>query len=204
MDIHEKRLQSSKQEAELASLLAEDLRANFDLLVLAYEDELKKFVGIQYNWYSAEDIVQEVFIKAYQSFENVPSERIRRWKLRSWLYQIARNHVLNLRRDEKLKTVSINEPEGMELLDISSNGQSPPPDEVVGRREEYANLYEYIRRLPEYQRVPIYLHYIESMEYKEIAMILKKPFNTVKSHGMRGFIQLRKMMVQEGGVGKIY
>ncbi len=198
MDMHEKRLQSSKQEAELASLLAEDLRANFDLLVLAYEDDLKKFVGIQYNWYSAEDIVQEIFIKAYQSFEKVPSEQMRRWKLRAWLYTIARNHISNLRRDERMKTVSIDETEGQELLEKSPNGKYPPPDREVERREESAELYTYIRSLPEYQRIPVYLHYIEAMEYKEIAMILKKPFNTVKSHGMRGYEKLCKMMGQRG------
>ncbi len=84
------------------------------------------------------------------------------------------------------------------LVEEAENGRLASPEGEIGQRETYYELYQCLQKLPGKYRLPVYLHYLEGFDYVEVANILHKPVNTVKSHGLRGLTMLRVMMREEG------
>jgi RNA polymerase sigma factor (sigma-70 family) len=87
--------------------------------------------------------------------------------------------------------------EVQEKIEGSTNGQLASPEEEFEWKETREELYSNINRLPDALRLPVFLHYIHELEYREIARILDLPLNTVKSNGRRGWLQLQKI-IKEG------
>ena len=93
---------------ELPDLLATNLRASFELLVLRYASQLYAFalrwIG---NPTDAEDIVQVTFERAFITLDNYPVQIIRALNLRPWLYKVTLNVSRNYISRTKLHTVSL-------------------------------------------------------------------------------------------------
>jgi RNA polymerase sigma-70 factor (ECF subfamily) len=187
-----------ERDEEVKALLASDLSANFEWLMLIYEKKLKAFVRLSGNPLCAEDIVQETFINAYYALNRITAEQRLKIRIRPWLYRITRNVSLNYcTRYTKLRTISTDSPKVLDILEKTEKGQYPPPDKEIEQKEAYNELYRCIDRLPDKLRLPVLLHYIFELEYQEVAEVLLQPFNTVKSNGLRGFRKLRDMMREE-------
>jgi RNA polymerase sigma-70 factor (ECF subfamily) len=187
-----------ERDEELKTLLASDLPMYFELLMIAYEKKLIKFVGLNYDRCYAEDIVQETFINVYKALMKRSAEEIVAMNIRSWLYTIVRNCALNhCQRYVKPPSISIDLQEGQDLLEETENGRYLSPDQEAEQKETYEELYLSIRCLPDHLRLPVMLHYIFELEYQEVAEVLQQPVNTVKSNGRRGLNKLRKMIKGE-------
>lgn len=122
---------------------------------------------------SAEDIVQEVFLLAY----NRRNELEDRTGIRTWLYRVAVNHVRHRRR-------SYARYQG--LLDRYKQQPSPQagptsPDEVASQMQRGALIHECVKHLSDKQREVFVLYELEELEGSEIATILDIPVNTVWS-----------------------
>ena len=51
----------------------------------------------------AEDLVQDIFLKAFKSLKNYKNDHA----FSTWLYRIARNHTIDYLRKKKIETLSI-------------------------------------------------------------------------------------------------
>jgi RNA polymerase sigma-70 factor, ECF subfamily len=125
---------------------------------------------------AAEDIVQEVFILAW----NRRHELEDRTGIRTWLYRVAVNHVRHGRRSyvryhnvlDRYKT----------RVDVLGTGREEgPPDEVAVRRQRGEQIAACVQLLSEKQREVFVLYELEEIEGNEIAQILDLPVNTVWS-----------------------
>lgn len=193
----------------LKALLAENLSMYFELLMLAYQHKLMTFVCFIYARQYAEDIVQETFINAYKALSKYSMPQIQELKLKPWLFRIAYNLSQNHRKryerfSEQFISISIDVPEGKELLEEMDHGQCVSAETEAeweeSRQEENTcirQLHVRILRLPKALQFPVILHYIAGLEYPEIAKELDQPLNTVKSNGRRGFKKLQEMMREE-------
>jgi RNA polymerase sigma-70 factor, ECF subfamily len=187
------------RDERLKELLAENLPDNFELLVLLYQHKLHTFVSLIYDRRYAEDLVQETFLNVYRALMKYPPSAIGALRLRPWLFCIAHNLARNHRRKySHITPISIDLPEGRELLEESESGQCLAPDTEVEGRESRDELYMRIQQLPRALKLPVILHYIAEMSYEEVAKELDLPLNTVKSYGLRGLRRLQEMMKEEG------
>lgn len=122
---------------------------------------------------TAEDIVQEVFLLAY----NRRNELEDRTGIRTWLYRAALNHVRHRRR-------SFARYQG--LLDRyqahpGNKGQADGPDEEASRVERGRLVQACVLTLSPKLREVFVLYELEELEGTEIAQILDLPVNTVWS-----------------------
>jgi RNA polymerase sigma-70 factor, ECF subfamily len=151
----------------------------FRRLVEMTQDRLYGLVySLVSNREQAEDMTQEIFVKAYfalDSFEGHSS-------FFTWLHRIASNHCLDYLRKRRLDAISIDQP----LLDGSDMTldhtlvapKSNQPDSALGVSTETAAL---LAGLEPDQRLLLTLREIEGHSYEELADILDCPVNTIKS-----------------------
>ena len=130
-----------------------------------------------------EDLVQEIFIKAFSSLSSYSSN----YAFSTWLYKIATNHTIDYLRRKKLSTLSIDQP--MRTKDGELEYELPDatyrPDRYVLEDQRRELIQEAIDSLPpKYYRV-IVLRHQQERSYEEIAKELDLPLGTVKAHIFR-------------------
>jgi RNA polymerase sigma-70 factor, ECF subfamily len=119
---------------------------------------------------AAEDITQEVFLRAYRALPRFRGDA----SFYSWLYRIAINLCLNyLRRANHVSAAD--EPE------VSALPVAADPSVLLENQERERLVRRAIDALPAHYRVAIILRDLEGFSYHEIADILSIPLGTVKS-----------------------
>lgn len=115
----------------------------------------------------AKDILQEVFIKAFQNFGKFKGES----QLYTWLYKIATNEALQTL--EKIKKMPKEE---MEIPTEKAGFGAKNAEEIQ------ALLERAIAQLPEKQRAVFSLRYYDDLPYEEIGEILEMSVGTLKTN----------------------
>ncbi len=132
------------------------------------------------NQDEAEDIVQDVFLKAF--------ERLHLFKERSqfstWLIRIAMNLCTDRARQSQRRQALLQR-EADHKLAWMTHPHPPDPEEVVQQNVFHEVFYKALNQLPEPQRQLILMRDIEQMEYEQIAEILKTTVGGVKLRVMR-------------------
>ena len=151
----------------------------FDTLVERYQSRLLGFCRQMLgSTEDAEDVLQEVFVAAYNAM--IADERD--IAVRPWLYRIARNRCLNhLRRPTA---------DGVDTMDTMPHMNGVTTLERVQDREEFRSLLEDVSHLPETQRSALLLREIDAMSYEEIAQAMDTTVPGVKSLLVRARIAL--------------
>ncbi|PIR98171.1 MAG: hypothetical protein COT89_00450 [Candidatus Colwellbacteria bacterium CG10_big_fil_rev_8_21_14_0_10_42_22] len=148
-----------------------DLEA-FSILVERYRERIiryaKKFL-IGYD--DAEDLVQEVFIKAYINIKGFDDSR----KFSSWLYRIAHNEFINAIKKRKNEPVPFFDPDSIFPHPIAKERA----DAEIVRKETKKIIEKTLDKLKPKYREPLILYYFEDMTYKQIADVMRIPISTV-------------------------
>lgn len=140
----------------------------------------------------AEDIVQEVFIKLYNSMESAPEEDL----LRAWLLRVAINAARNTLRGQRRATTREEEYARGEI--IRNNAASPAPDDEYERRAEIEAVGRTLERLGEPTRSCLLLKQ-QGLSYREIAHALSIKETNVGSLVARGRREFVRMHGKIGG-----
>jgi RNA polymerase sigma-70 factor (ECF subfamily) len=169
---------------ELAQRLALDLDAAFADLVLGHQDLVFGVALRVVGRADAEDVAQEVFVRAYRALKRYPPDRVRALLLRPWLARITLNAARNHLRSRR--------PAGG--LDAAPDPAAPPSAEPVSlaeRREERQLWSRLLAGLPDRYRLAVALRHVEGLSYPELAATLDRPLGSVKSDVHRGVGLLR-------------
>ncbi len=151
----------------------------FDALVERYQSRLLGFCRQMLgSTEDAEDVLQEVFVAAYNAM--VADERP--IAVKPWLYRIARNRSLNHLRKPTA--------DGQDTMDTHPHMNGVTTHERVQNREEFRNLLSDVGKLPETQRSALLLREIDAMSYEEIAQAMDTTVPGVKSLLVRARIAL--------------
>jgi RNA polymerase sigma-70 factor (ECF subfamily) len=142
----------------------------------------------------AEDLAQEVFIRAFHARERYRPEA----KFSTWLFRIAANRCLNHIRDSKLRRARSlsagggddEDPQALEVADPAAEA----PMENVAREELARVVQDAIDRLPDAQRLAIVLARYEEMSQAEIALNMGLTEKGVKSLLFRARENLRRFL----------
>ena len=138
---------------------------------------------------TAEDIAQEVFIKAWKA---IKSCRGKETTFKAWLYRIAHNHTvdyLRCRRNES-RIDDQNVVGELDSLDTSLN-------EIEEDREVSRVLSE-MASLPDSQRQVVVLKFIEGLDNREVSRIMGKSQGAIRVLQVRALAGLRKRMLMYG------
>ena len=144
----------------------------------------------------AEDLSQEVFLKAFRALATFAPER----RFSSWLLKIAHNACLDhLRRHHpQLEPLSGDDDESPGPLAFLADSSAEPPDAAQERADLRRALERAIAALrPEYREV-ILLRHQEDLAYEEIAEITGLPLGTVKTHLHRARRALAEALRAQG------
>ncbi len=146
-------------------------RKAFERLVVEYGEQLYWQVRrIVLTHDDANDVVQTVFMKAWQKLDTFNEEA----KVSTWLYRIALNESLDFVRRKKLQVVSTDEAE-------YSVANMLMADEFFDGSETEALLQEAIAQLPEVQRMVFNMRYFDEMKYSEMSKILNTSEGSLKA-----------------------
>ena len=163
----------------------------FGFLVHKYKDLVHAYAYQKVsNYTDAEDITQEVFIRAYYNLPKFKHPH----NFRSWLYTIASNEckrwlAKKFRRREK--EVNLEETHQDSLV-FEADFYATPTDLQV-------DLEEAIASLPEDNRVVVSMFYMSDCSLKEISEYLGVSVNTVKGKLHRARQQLGNMLLERYG-----
>lgn len=131
------------------------LRQVFD----AEESALLRFAhGLTGQRETAEDLVQEAFLKLHTHWQEVNAPR-------PWLFRCVRNLALNhLRDNRRTSSIETNRQNTKEW-----EAPAPDPDAALGKLEAIGTLQLLISELPEPDRTLVSLKYLSGLRYEEIA-----------------------------------
>ncbi len=139
------------------------------------------------NWADAEDCFQNVFIKLFQKSPDFQSET----HLKAWLIRVAVNECHNyLAKNRRFLSLDALTREPLTREPLTREPLTREPS--LWHDNERDASWALMRTQPKYREV-LYLYYCEQYKVAEIAAILGKNPNTVKTLLKRGREQLKKM-----------
>lgn len=169
-------------------------RGAFEILVLKYHRQIVSLCHrLTGERESAEDIGQEVFLKAFRAIGRFREDA----SFYTWLYRIAVNACLTYRSSSarKLAESAVRESDGEEggaPLEFGASEQTP--EKRVLQKELGADIRRALEGLPDDFRSALLLREIDGLSYDEIGEILNIPAGTVKSRIFRGREELKKKL----------
>lgn len=157
----------------------------FGILIERYEKKLMRYARrFLFGREDVEDLLQEVFIKAYVNIRDYDATR----RFSPWIYRIAHNEFVSALRKKKRSIVDYFDLDTV-MPQLASASTS---DDVALRGEDKALLEDSLARIDEKYREPLVLYYFEELSYEEIAQVLGVPTATVGVRLKRGREAMKK------------
>jgi len=165
-------------------------RAAFVALVTRYQDRIYRLaLRMSRNASDAEEIVQETFLRAHGGIASFHGES----RFGTWLYRIAVNQALMLRRAAKRRPTSSIEVLSPEVQDVGLPRSSPSDgaDDLLQEKRLTQRAHEALQALDEHQRAAVVLRDLEELSAEEAAAVLGISAEAVRQRAHRGRLKLR-------------
>ena len=145
------------------------------------------------NHHDAEDISQEVFIKAYRGIGGFRSSA----RLGSWLHRITMNAFIDSRRKKATRMVTLvnrNDDGDFDPLEAAGDDRIADPEKTAASKKMAEHVDEALERLSEKERIVFVMRHYHDMSLKEISRSLDIAEGTVKSLLFRSIRKLREYL----------
>lgn len=166
----------------------------FETLIERHHDEIYRYLwrllrsGRVDDALSAEDLTQDVFLRAYRAFGRLPAES----NYRAWLYKIATHCAYTaLKRGHRLAKRTF--AQGV----ASMADPAPSPHQQVAVDETLGALREAIAALPPKQRAALILRYLQELPYADVAQALGCSEGSARAHVYQALRRLRRDLAEE-------
>ena len=175
-----------QNEEELVRQAIDGNQRAFTQIYELYFNRIYRYVYSQMgNQAEAEDLTQDVFIKALHS---ISTFKFKGAPFSSWLFRIAHNQIIDhWRKQKNKKTVSLEQ-----AADVVSNGD---PVQMTENKANIEELSEALQQLPPAQREVVTLRFVAGLSIAEVAETLGKREGTVKALQFNGTATLKKLML---------
>ena len=164
---------TNETDEQIATQVQEGNSEAFGELIGRYQSKLLRY-GRKFLFEpeDAEDVVQDIFIKAYENIQGFDVSR----RFSPRIYRIAHNEFLNaLKKRQASRTIF--------TFDIDTLfphlAATDTADSSALDKDLRAGLEKHLEKLDAKYREPLILYYLESMDYREISEILHIPVSTV-------------------------
>ncbi len=147
------------------------------------------------NRENVEDLAQEVFLRLYRGLENFRGDA----QISTYLYRI----VLNVAQDEWKRrrkereniATPVYDPDAEQEDWIENMPQDAPDAEAtLEQKQMWEAVDEELMQLAEVERAVLVLYHQEECSYEQIALTLKLPVGTVRTHLHRGREKLGRLV----------
>jgi RNA polymerase sigma-70 factor (ECF subfamily) len=172
-------------------VLSENETRLFEELMTFREDVFKICLGFSRNPADAEDLAQDVYLKAYRNIKTVHSP----YAIKEWLFRIARNTCLDHKKKGHVAQLFDR------LSNLSEVVENNMPETGVEISERLAILKNAVERLPKKQREVFVLREYGHLSYDELARTVGIRTGTVMSRLNRARKTVATFM-NEAGHGK--
>lgn len=145
----------------------------------------------------AEDIAQEVFIRAYERFADLGNSPT----AGGWLKTVATNLSLNYLNRHRKRWRLFSEMHSAQDEEDSPEIEWEVPDtllEDLGSEQRRQWVDSVLHQLPDHQRIPLVLYHFEELSYQEIAAKLQVSLTKVKTDIFRGRAALLPLLQARG------
>ena len=180
------------QDVMLVERARQGEKAAFRELVERYKKRIYYLsLDLTGNHHDAEDLSQEVFIKAYRSLKDFRGDA----KFSSWLYRIAVNTCISQSRKKSYTAMKLQENFEQEASerqspDEGSFGQNPEKSAEAGLIQQHIEA-ALLQLTPRERSIFVLRHY-HDLPFKQIAGTLKITLGAVKSMHFRAVRRLQK------------
>ena len=164
--------------------------AEFDRIYAEHHARILRYLTRMVGAQDAEDLAQEVFIRAARSYDDFRHEA----KIETWLYRIATHVAVDRLRGTASRRETLL---GQELDEVAADGRETVSSlkEKTLRRAANECIRNVIYGLPENYRTPLILSELEGFTNREIAEILDVSLDTVKIRLHRAKEQLKQALL---------
>jgi RNA polymerase sigma-70 factor (ECF subfamily) len=190
------------EERRLVKLAQEGSPAAFEELVTKYQSKVFSMaMSFTRNREAADDLAQEVFLKAYLALPRFHGKS----EFGTWLYRISMNHIKDyLRKKGRAKEVSLDDVQELSVSDKEQTEKAERERETESRR---TLVQKSVQGMPEKYRVILTLRDIQGLAYEQISRVLHLSPGTVDSRLHRARRMLRKKLapylLREGGANEL-
>jgi RNA polymerase sigma-70 factor (ECF subfamily) len=190
------------EEKQLVRLAQDGSPAAFEELVTKYQPKVFSMaLSFTRNREAADDLAQEVFLKAYLALPRFHGKS----EFGTWLYRISVNHIKDyLRKKGRAKEVSLDDVPEISFSDRERTEKAQLESETEARR---TLVQRFVQGLPEKYRVIVTLRDIQGLAYEDISRILRLSPGTVDSrlHRARRMLRtkLAPYLTAEGGANEL-
>ena len=141
----------------------------------------------------AQDLAQEVYLRAYRAFGRLRKDS----NHRAWLYKIATNCAYTALKQRQRK-----DQQCVELLDgldqiAASQAHSPEQQVIAGERRD--RIRREIATLPPKQQAAVVMRHLQGLDYPEIALALDCSQDSARANVYQGLRRLRQSLTGELG-----
>jgi RNA polymerase sigma-70 factor (ECF subfamily) len=185
--------------------LVQDVPRHFEAPAVSREGQLRQLFHDYYRpvfYYFASqelapeecrDLTQETFVNAHRGIDDYRQEA----SVKTWLFRIARNVLLNRRRElaaakRQRPEVSLDDAEDQSGVDPPDSASLGPEGRLL-QAEQVALVRDALARLPPQRRRCLILR-LEDLKYREIGDLLGISLQAVRSHLFQAREQLRDLL----------
>ena len=189
-------------------LIEQYLKGDEKSLEILIKKYIKPIYGFVYHYLGsasdAEDITQEVFVRAWRNLKKFDPRKSRCLTLQSrqeksfkaWIFKIAKNASIDfLKKKKTIPFSKFNDEKGGNLIIETFVDHSLPSDKIFERKNLGYTLIGAIEGLPSKYREVLFSRYHNDLSFREIAELFREPLNTVKSRYHRAVKMLKKILI---------
>ncbi len=187
--MEQKRLKKSDEEI-VVLIQAGDIDF-FEFLINRYKEKIKRYARkFLSEVEDINDIVQEIFIKAYINIQSFDTKR----KFSSWLYRIAHNELVNALKKKKKNILPLFDLDTFLPRSLQDNSFM----ESINRKDIKKMIDKCLDKVEPKYREPIILYYLEELSYQEISEVMRIPISTVGTRIKRGKKNMKSIFKKLG------
>lgn len=163
-----------------------------------HQDVFQFLIYLVRNRQTAEDLVQEVYvrvIRAYSKFEGKSSEK-------TWLFSIAKNVAIDHFRKQTVRKKRLFESFDWETMQLASSDMLP--EDIVLLNDEMKALLVALDHCTGDQKMVIIMRYFQELSIAETAEVLKWTEGKVKTTQHRAVKALRQRLSAKEKEGKVH
>lgn len=169
----------------------------FKELYRRHSDGLYRFIA----WRTPrKDWVDEIFQESWTALHRARSSYTPQAAFRTFLYQLARNKLVDLLRQHQLVLASDlgQDEDGNGMFEhlADQSQESDSPEEALERKQEAAELHAAIHSLPREQKEALIMQQFNEMSLEEIAQLYQVPMETVRSRLRYAMRKLRDRLAE--------
>ena len=163
---------------------------SYETLYAAHSAEVLRLCRLLLgNHHDAEEVAQEVFLKAHQKQQNMEPSELMLW--RSWLIRVSINACRDRRRSGWWKWWRS---PGEEYQEADYQDSSSTPEQALLSRETEASIWRAFQQLSQRQQEVFALRYVDEWSTEEVADMLGITPGSVKRYLFRAVHHLRRTL----------